>query len=120
MLNILWLFFFVLAFVLALFQWLVQGNAAAFPELVQSIFDMAKLSVTIAIGLIGILAFWLGLLKIAERSGLVNLLAKALAPLFRKLMPEVPSGHPALGSISMNMAANMLGLDNAATPMGIR
>ncbi|ACV26141.1 nucleoside recognition domain-containing protein [Kangiella koreensis] len=120
MLNILWLFFFVLAFVLALFQWLVQGNAAAFPELVQSIFDMAKLSVTIAIGLIGILAFWLGLLKIAEKSGLVNLLAKALAPLFRKLMPEVPSGHPALGSISMNMAANMLGLDNAATPMGIR
>ncbi len=120
MLNILWLFFFVIAFILALYQWLVLGNVQSFPGLVKSIFDMAKLSVEISIGLIGVLAFWLGLLKIAEKSGLVNLLAKALAPLFKKLMPEVPEGHPALGSISMNMAANMLGLDNAATPMGIR
>ncbi|NVJ66600.1 MAG: spore maturation protein [Gammaproteobacteria bacterium] len=120
MLNILWLFFFVIAFVLALYQWLFLGNNQSFPELVKAIFDMAKLSVEISLGLIGVLAFWLGLLKIAEKSGLVNLLAKALAPLFRKLMPEVPDGHPALGSISMNMAANMLGLDNAATPMGIR
>ncbi|GAA4363406.1 nucleoside recognition domain-containing protein [Kangiella marina] len=120
MLNIIWLFFFVIAFALALFDWVFGGNQAAFPELVKSLFDMAKLSVTIAIGLIGVLAFWLGLLKIAEQSGLVSKLAKLLAPLFRKLMPEVPDGHPALGSISMNMAANMLGLDNAATPMGIR
>ncbi len=120
MLNILWLFFFIIAFVLALYQWLFLGDNQSFPELVKAIFDMAKLSVEISIGLIGVLAFWLGLLKIAEKSGLVHLLAKALAPLFRKLMPEVPDGHPALGSISMNMAANMLGLDNAATPMGIR
>ncbi|WP_251357972.1 nucleoside recognition domain-containing protein [Kangiella sp. TOML190] len=120
MLNILWLLFFVIAFVLALYQWLVGGDSQSFPDLVKAIFDMAKLSVEISIGLIGILAFWLGLLKIAEKSGLVNLLAKALSPLFRKLMPQVPAGHPALGSISMNMAANMLGLDNAATPMGIR
>ncbi|NVK21046.1 MAG: hypothetical protein HWD86_00870 [Kangiellaceae bacterium] len=120
MLNILWLLFFVIAFVLTCYQWLIGGNHQAFPELVKSIFDMAKLSVEISIGLIGVLAFWLGLLKIAEKSGLVNVLAKALAPLFSKLMPEVPQGHPALGSISMNMAANMLGLDNAATPMGIR
>lgn len=120
MLNILWLFFFVIAFVLALYQWLFVGDNQSFPELVKAIFEMAKLSVEISIGLIGVLAFWLGLLKIAEKSGLVNLLARALAPLFRKLMPEVPDGHPALGSISMNMAANMLGLDNAATPMGIR
>lgn len=120
MLNIIWLFFFVIAFALSLFDWVFAGNQAAFPDLVKSLFDMAKLSVTISIGLIGVLAFWLGLLKIAEQSGLVNKLARLLAPLFRKLMPEVPSGHPALGSISMNMAANMLGLDNAATPMGIR
>ncbi|MRX27387.1 nucleoside recognition domain-containing protein [Kangiella sp. HZ709] len=120
MLNLLWLFFFLIAFLLALYQWLFLGNAQSFPELVKAIFDMAKLSVEISIGLVGVLAFWLGMLKIAEKSGLVNLLAKALAPLFRKLMPEVPTGHPALGSISMNMAANMLGLDNAATPMGIR
>ncbi len=120
MLNILWLLFFVIAFILALYQWLFLGDNQSFPELVKAIFDMAKLSVEISIGLIGVLAFWLGLLKVAEKSGLVNLLAKALAPLFRKLMPQVPEGHPALGSISMNMAANMLGLDNAATPMGIR
>ncbi|RDX36293.1 hypothetical protein DZA50_04285 [Kangiella sp. HD9-110m-PIT-SAG07] len=120
MLNIIWLLFFVIAFALSLFDWVFAGNQAAFPDLVKSLFDMAKLSVTISIGLIGILAFWLGLLKIAEQSGLVNKLARLLAPLFRKLMPEVPDGHPALGSISMNMAANMLGLDNAATPMGIR
>ena len=120
MLNIIWLFFFVIAFALSLFDWIFSGNQAAFPDLVKSLFDMAKLSVTIAIGLIGVLAFWLGLLRIAERSGLVNKLARLLAPLFRKLMPGVPDGHPALGSISMNMAANMLGLDNAATPMGIR
>lgn len=120
MLNLLWLFFFVIAFILALYQWLFVGDTQSFPDLVKAIFDMAKLSVEISIGLIGVLAFWLGLLKIAEKSGLVNLLARALAPLFRKLMPGVPDGHPALGSISMNMAANMLGLDNAATPMGIR
>lgn len=120
MLNLIWLFFFVIAFVLATFDWVVGGNQQAFPDLVKALFDMAKLSVTISIGLIGVLAFWLGLLRIAEQSGLVNKLAKLLAPLFKKLMPEVPEGHPALGSISMNMAANMLGLDNAATPMGIR
>lgn len=120
MLNILWLFFFVIAFVLALYQWIFVGDNQSFPELVKAIFEMAKLSVEISIGLIGVLAFWLGLLKIAEMSGLVQLLSRALAPLFRKLMPDVPNGHPALGSISMNMAANMLGLDNAATPMGIR
>jgi spore maturation protein SpmA len=120
MLNLIWLLFFVIAFALSLFDWIFGGNQAAFPDLVKALFDMAKLSVTISIGLIGILAFWLGLLKIAEQSGLVNKLARLLAPLFRKLMPEVQDGHPALGSISMNMAANMLGLDNAATPMGIR
>lgn len=120
MLNLIWLLFFVIAFVLALFDWVMVGNQQAFPDLVKALFDMAKLSVTISIGLIGVLAFWLGLLRIAEQSGLVNKLARLLAPLFKKLMPEVPEGHPALGSISMNMAANMLGLDNAATPMGIR
>lgn len=120
MLNILWLLFFLVAFVLTCVKWLFDGDHTAFPELVKSIFDMAQLSVEISIGLIGVLAFWLGLLKVAEHSGLVAKLARLLAPLFGKLMPDVPKGHPALGSISMNMAANMLGLDNAATPMGLR
>ena len=81
---------------------------------------MAKLSVDIALGLVGVLAFWCGILKLAEHSGLANGLSKLLSPLFSKLMPEVPRGHPALGYVAMNMASNMLGLDNAATPMGIR
>ena len=120
MLNALWLLFFVAAFASALYQWLVRGNEAIFSTLMQATFDMAALSVEIAIGLIGVLCLWLGLFKIAEQSGLINILSRLLAPLFVRLMPEVPRGHAAHGSITMNIAANMLGLDNAATPMGLK
>lgn len=120
MLNLLWLGFFVSAFLAALVQWLFLGNADIFSALTQALFDMAELSFEIALGLTGILCLWMGLLRIAESSGLVAKLAGALSPLFSKLMPEVPQGHPALGHITMNFAANIMGLDNAATPMGIK
>lgn len=120
MLNLLWLGFFVSAFLTALVQWLFLGNADIFSALTQALFDMAELSFEIALGLTGILCLWMGLLRIAESSGLVAKLASALSPLFSKLMPEVPQGHPALGHITMNFAANIMGLDNAATPMGIK
>ncbi len=119
MLNKLWLSFFIVSMLAALAHSLM-GNSQVFTEIVNSIFEMAKLSAELAIGLIGVLAFWCGILKLAEASGIAQGLAKLLAPLFRHLMPEVPKGHPALGYVSMNMAANMLGLDNAATPVGIK
>src|SRR5690606_15814211 len=92
----------------------------AFQELVQASFDSAKLAVEIALGLIGVLALWSGLFRIAERAGLIQQLGKLLNPLFERLMPEVPKGHPAQGAVTMNLAANMLGLDNAATPLGLK
>ncbi|UCB54546.1 MAG: spore maturation protein, partial [Thiotrichales bacterium] len=95
-------------------------QAEIFSEIMQSTFDMAALSVEVAIGLIGVLCLWLGFFRIAEKSGLINVLARALEPLFVRLMPEVPRGHASHGSITMNVAANMLGLDNAATPMGLK
>lgn len=120
MLAYIWFGFFAVAFIAALYQWLWMGKADIFTTIMQSTFDMAALSVEIAIGLIGVLCLWLGLFKIAERAGLINILSRFLEPLFLKLMPEVPRGHAAHGSITMNVAANMLGLDNAATPMGLK
>ncbi|MBV1882293.1 MAG: spore maturation protein [Pseudomonadales bacterium] len=120
MLNILWVSFFFIAFVAAVGQWIFSGNVEVFAQLVQALFDMGKLSVDIALGLVGVLCLWLGLFRIAEKAGLIQVLAKVLAPLFLRLMPEVPKGHPALGSITMNLSANLLGLDNAATPMGLK
>jgi spore maturation protein SpmA len=120
MLNRLWLGFFLVAAVAALTQWLVGGNAGVFAAVVGSLFDMAKLSVEVMILLFGTLTLWLGFLRIAELAGLIDLLARALGPLFARLMPEVPRGHPAVGLITLNFAANMLGLDNAATPIGLR
>jgi spore maturation protein SpmA len=120
MLNRLWLGFFLTATVAALAQWLVAGNVGVFAAMVASLFEMAKLSVDVMILLFGTLALWLGFLRIAERAGLVDLLARALGPLFARLMPEVPRGHPAIGLITLNFAANALGLDNAATPIGLR
>lgn len=119
MLNKLWLGFFVVAFISACFQALT-GNLAVFSDVVQSIFVMAKTSVDIAIGLVGLMCFWLGLFKVIEQSGLITHLAKLLAPLFAVLMPDVPKNHPAQSAITLNLAANMLGLDNAATPIGIK
>jgi spore maturation protein SpmA len=120
MLAHIWFGFFAVAFISAIYQWLVNGDAAIFSEIMQSTFDMAGLSVEVAIGLIGVLCLWLGFFRIAEKSGLINVLSRALEPLFTRLMPGVPRGHASHGSITMNVAANMLGLDNAATPMGLK
>ncbi|GLK87431.1 nucleoside recognition domain-containing protein [Pseudomonas turukhanskensis] len=120
MLNGLWLSFFIVGAIAALSQWLVGGNAGVFAAMVESLFAMAKLSVEVMVLLFGTLTLWLGFLRIAEKAGIVDWLAKVLGPLFRRLMPEVPPGHPALGLITMNFAANALGLDNAATPIGLK
>ena len=120
MLNFIWSGFFLAAFAAALYQSLGLDNAAIWTELVNSTFASAKSAFQICLNLTGMLCLWLGLLKIAERAGVTDLLAKALAPLFRRILPGVPSDSPALGSIVMNMAANVLGLDNAATPMGLK
>ena len=120
MLNTLWLGFFVTAAVAALAQWLAGGNAQVFAAMVEALFAMAKLSVEVMVLLFGTLTLWLGFLRIAEKAGIVDALARALAPLFARLMPGVPRGHPALGLMTLNFAANALGLDNAATPMGLK
>ena len=109
MLNGLWLGFFIVAAVSALAQWLIGGNAGIFAAMVESIFAMAKLSVEVMVLLFGTLTLWLGFLRIAEKAGIVDWLAKALGPLFLRLMPEVPPGHPAIGLITLNFAANALG-----------
>jgi len=120
MLNYIWFSFFIAAFLSCIFQVIVKDNTAIFAQVVQATFEMASLSVEIALGLVGVLCLWLGFFTIAERAGFVELLTKAFRPLFKQLMPEVPSNHPAIGSVTMNMAANMLGLDNAATPLGLK
>lgn len=119
-LNGLWLGFFLTAAVAALGRWLIGGDAAVFAALVESLFAMARLSVEVMVLLFGTLTLWLGFLRIAEAAGIVDLLARLLGPLFRRLMPDVPAGHPALGLITLNFAANALGLDNAATPIGLK
>lgn len=120
MLNGLWLAFFLIAALAAFGRWLLGGEAEVFQAMVGALFDMAGLSVEIMVLLFGTLTLWLGFLRIAERAGLVDALARLLGPLFRRLMPEVPAGHPAIGLITLNFAANGIGLDNAATPIGLR
>ena len=120
MLNLLWLGFFIVAAVSALAQWLLAGQVQVFAAMVESLFTMAKLSVEVMVLLFGTLTMWLGFLRIAEKAGIVDALARWLSPLFARLMPEVPRGHPALGLMTLNFAANALGLDNAATPMGLK
>ncbi len=120
MLNLIWVSFFLVAFILALWQSLVLGQGEIWTQLISSTFASAKTAFTISLNLTGILCLWLGLLKVAEKSGITAVLAKALRPLFRKIMPEVPADSPAMGSMIMNIAANVLGLDNAATPMGLK
>jgi spore maturation protein SpmA len=120
MLNVLWLGFMLVALATATGRWLLGGAPDAFASIVTSLFDMARLSVEVMVLLFGTLTLWLGFLQIAERAGLVAALARALGPLFARLMPGVPRGHPAVGLITLNFAANALGLDNAATPIGLR
>lgn len=119
-LTVVWLSFFLIAFICGLVQWLYLGNNAIFADIVNNLFSMSKLSIDIAIGLIGVMSFWLGMMKIAENSGLMAKLAQGLSPLFTRLMPDVPKNHPAIASITMNLSANVLGLDNAATPLGLK
>lgn len=119
-LNYIWIAFFVIAFVVAVVKLVFFGDTSIFPALMDSTFDSSKSAFEISIGLTGMLALWLGIMKIGERAGLVNALARLLSPVFTKLFPDIPEGHPAMGSIFMNIAANMLGLDNAATPLGLK
>ncbi|WP_273149015.1 nucleoside recognition domain-containing protein [Methylophaga thiooxydans] len=120
MLNIIWIAFFLIAFIVALFKLLVLGDQLIFSQLMEAMFALSKTAFEISLGLTGILALWLGIMKIGERSGFVEWLTRGLTPLFTRLMPEVPKDHPALGSMVMNISANALGLDNAATPLGIK
>jgi spore maturation protein SpmA len=120
MLNGLWLGFFVIAAIAGFSRWLLGDDPAVFAAMVESLFAMAKLSVEVMVLLFGTLTLWLGFLRIAEKAGLVDVLARLLSPLFARLMPEVPRGHPALGLVTLSFTANGLGLDNAATPIGLR
>ncbi len=120
MLHRIWLSFFVIGFLSALYQWLGLGDADVFQRIVKSTFEMASLSVELSIGLVGVLSLWLGIAALGEASGLMAKLARVLSPLFTRLMPEVPKGHPAIGSMTLNLSANVLGLDNAATPLGLK
>ncbi len=120
MLRRIWLAFFAIAFLSGLYQWLLLGDAEVFQRMVTAMFEMAGLSVDLAIGLVGLMALWLGVVGVGEASGLVDRLARTLSPLFTRLMPGVPAGDPAISSMTLNLSANILGLDNAATPLGIK
>lgn len=120
MLNFIWIFFFATAFMVALIKLLAFGDTQVFSQMMQAMFSLSKTAFEIALGLTGVLALWLGIMKIGERSGFIQVITRWLSPLFIRLMPEVPKNHPAIGAIVMNMSANALGLDNAATPLGIK
>ena len=119
-LNYIWVAFFVIAFIIALFRLVVMGDFDVFPAMMNSTFESSKTAFEISIGLTGVLSLWLGIMKIGEKGGVVNVIARILAPVFSRLFPDIPKGHPVTGSIFMNIAANMLGLDNAATPLGLK
>lgn len=119
-LNYIWIAFFVVAFVIGLIQLFFFGNYDVFPAMMDSTFASSKTAFEISLGLTGVLSLWLGIMKIGEKGGMVNMLARVLSPVFCKLFPDIPKGHPVTGSIFMNIAANMLGLDNAATPLGLK
>ncbi len=120
MLNIIWIFFFTTAFIVALIKLFAFGDTEIFSQLMTAMFSLSKTAFEISLGLTGVLALWLGIMRIGERSGFIDLLTRGLTPLFEKLMPEVPKNHPAIGAMVMNISANALGLDNAATPLGIK
>lgn len=119
-LNYIWIAFFVIAFVIALVKLIFMGDYEVFPEMMGSTFESSKAAFEISLGLTGVLSLWLGIMKVGEKGGMVNALARLLSPVFCKLFPDIPKGHPVTGSIFMNIAANMLGLDNAATPLGLK
>ncbi|MBQ4380679.1 MAG: hypothetical protein II806_05315, partial [Bacteroidaceae bacterium] len=119
-LNYIWIAFFLLAAVCALVQSCVFGNTSVFADIINSTFDNSKTAFEISLGLTGVLSLWMGVMKIGEQGGAVNALSRVLSPVFTRLFPDIPKGHPATGHIFMNIAANMLGLDNAATPLGLK
>lgn len=119
-LNYIWIAFFLIAFLIAAVRLLLFGDYEVFPAIMTSTFAAAKTAFEISLGLTGVLALWMGILRIGEQGGVVNILAKALGPVFKRLFPEIPQGHPVVGNIFMNLSANMLGLDNAATPLGLK
>ena len=119
-LNYIWIAFFAIAFVIAVIKLLCFGDTEVFPAIMNSTFDTAKTAFEISLGLTGVLSLWLGVMKIGEQGGVVNAMARLLSPVFTQLFPEIPKNHPVFGNIFMNISANMLGLDNAATPLGLK
>ena len=119
-LNYIWIAFFLVAFVIALVRLIFMGDTEVFPAIMNSTFDTSKTAFEISLGLTGVLSLWLGIMKIGEKGGVVNVVARVLSPVFTRLFPDIPKGHPVTGCIFMNVAANMLGLDNAATPLGLK
>ncbi len=119
-LNYIWIAFFVLAFIVATIRLVFFGDAEVFPDIINSTFASSKSAFEISLGLTGVLALWMGIMRIGEQGGVIALFSRVLSPLFSRLFPDIPKGHPVTGSIFMNMAANMLGLDNAATPLGLK
>ena len=119
-LNYIFVAFFLVAFVVAIVRMIFMGDTEVFPAMMNSTFDSSKTAFEISLGLTGVLSLWLGIMKIGEKGGVVNVIARLLSPVFSKLFPDIPKGHPVTGSIFMNIAANMLGLDNAATPLGLK
>ena len=119
-LNYIWIFFFGVAFLVALFKLLFDGDTEIFSAMIKSTFDMSKTGFEISLGLTGVLTLWMGIMKIGEQGGAVKAMSRLIHPFFKRLFPELPSDSPAYGSIMMNIAANMLGLDNAATPMCLK
>lgn len=119
-LNYIWVAFFIIAFVIALLKMIFMGDMEVFPAMMNSTFDSSKTAFEISLGLTGVLSLWLGIMKIGEKGGVIAVLSRILSPVFTKLFPDIPKGHPVTGSIFMNIAANMLGLDNAATPLGLK
>lgn len=119
-LNYIWIAFFLIAFVIAVVRLIFFGDVEVFPNIINSTFETAKQGFEISLGLTGVLSLWMGVMKIGEKGGVVNVLARFLSPLFTRLFPDIPKNHPVYGNIFMNIAANMLGLDNAATPLGLK
>lgn len=118
--NYIWIAFFLIAFVIATVRLVFMGDTEVFPAIMNSTFDTSKTAFEISLGLTGVLSLWLGIMKIGEKGGVINVVARVLSPVFTRLFPDIPKGHPVTGSIFMNVAANMLGLDNAATPLGLK
>lgn len=119
-LNYIWIAFFLIAFVVAVVRLVIMGDTEVFPAIINSTFESSKTAFEISLGLTGVLSLWLGIMKIGEMGGVVSAFSRVLSPIFSKLFPDIPKGHPVTGSIFMNLAANMLGLDNAATPLGLK